>query len=62
MSWKSDAYSSRFIATGSSSSRRPTPSAASRIQRACEEVYSSLASSALASDSIVEMKVRSRLS
>ena len=39
--------------------RRPTRSAMSVIQRACEDVYSSFASSAFASASTVARKVRS---
>ena len=40
----------------------PTLTAMSLIQRACDEVYSSFASSALARASTVERNVRSRLS
>ncbi len=61
MSWKSAPSSSRLSAFESSPSPRPTLTARSVIQRACEDVYSSFASSAFASASTVEMKVSSRL-
>ena len=47
---------------GRARSSRPTSSATSVIQRAWDDVYSSLASSAFASASTVETNVRSRLS
>jgi hypothetical protein len=59
MSWKSAPSSRRFIASRSSASSRPTRSAMSLIQRACDEVYSSFASSAFASVATVETNVRS---
>ena len=62
MSWNSAPSSTRFRVGASSPSSLPTFTAMSLIQRACEEVYSSFASSALASASTVERNVRSRLS
>src|SRR4029077_4430260 len=52
--------SSRFRPRLSKSSSSPTRKARSVIQRACMEVYSSLASSAFASASTVETNVCSR--
>jgi hypothetical protein len=57
MSWKSAPSSSRFSAGPSRPSSEPTFSARSVIQRACEDVYSSLASSAFARASTVEKNV-----
>ena len=62
MSWNSAPSSTRFRVGASSPSSLPTFTAMSLIQRACEDVYSSFASSALASASTVERNVRSRLS
>ena len=62
MSWKSAASSRRFSVGASRPSAVPTSVAMSRIQRACEDVYSSFASSAFASASTVEKNVPSRLS
>ena len=49
----------RFSWSPSSPSSRPTSIAMSQIQRACDDVYESFASSALASASTVERNVRS---
>ena len=62
MSWNSAPSSTRFRVAASRPSSLPTLTAMSLIQRACDEVYSSFASSALASASTVERNVRSRLS
>ena len=62
MSWNSAPSSTRFRVGASRPSSLPTLTAMSLIQRACEEVYSSFASSALARASTVERNVRSRLS
>ena len=56
MSWSSAPSSSRFSARSPRPSSRPTRSARSVIQRACDDVYSSFASSAFASASTVETK------
>ena len=62
MSWNSAPSSTRLRLAASRPSSLPTLTAMSLIQRACDEVYSSFASSALASASTVERNVRSRLS
>ena len=59
MSCSSAPSSRRFSARSSSPSSRPTRSERSVIQRAWVDVYSSFASSALASASTVETNVRS---
>ena len=60
MSWKSAPSSTRFSVAVSSPSSSPTVTDMSRIHWACVDVYSSLASRALASASTVERNVRSR--
>ena len=63
MSWKSAPSSSRLSALRVEAELAADARAAmSVIQRACEDVYSSFASSALASASTVERNVSSRLS
>ena len=61
MSWKSAPSSSRFSERVSRPSPSPTRSDRSVIHRACEDVYSSFASSAFASASTVSRNVVSRL-